>query len=137
MRFDHWPETLDYYIRSTSENPYKMGIFDCVSFVAKAMKHITGKDILDEIDYTDEKTGLKLLKKHDGLFKLADKQFNKVDILPYKNKNYCKRGDIVGFMTAAHGETLGICTGSEFVSPGKSELVYLPMADVVRAWEVR
>jgi hypothetical protein len=136
MRNQEWPELLNSYIKEHDKKIYKMGVFDCVTFISGLVKLITGANLLKGISYKGEKAGLTLLRKHNGLFNLTDKQMKKCGYYPYKNKAFTKRGDIVGFITETHGETLGVCIGSQFVSPGKDELVYLPMTQAVRSWGI-
>lgn len=136
MRVLDWTELLDGYIVENKDKEYKYGRFDCVMFSVELVKKIVGVDLLEGIDYEDMKTGLELLKKNEGLFKLTNKQVEKVglgEILPA----LAQRGDMVGCMTKAHGETLGVCVGSKFVSTGENGLVFLPMKEVVKAWRIK
>ena len=136
MRTLDWTEILDEYIIQNRYRKYKYGSFDCVLFSTELVKKIIGINLLEGIDYNDMKTGLDLLKKSGGLFKLTDLQMNKVGLktIPLA---FAQRGDVVGCMTEEHGETLGICIGSKFVSTGEDELVFLPMKEVIKAWRIK
>lgn len=136
MRSERWPEILDDYIRVNSGKEYKYGKTDCVMFASGFIKLITGKDTLKGKRYAGQKSALSLLKKSGGLFNLVDMQCEKAGF-PVIEVMKAKRGDVVGFMTEAHGETVGICVGNMFVSPGTDDLVFLPMAQAIRAWEVK
>lgn len=136
MRNELWPEILNDYIQLNIGKEYKYGKNDCVMFMAGFIRLITGKDVLAGKRYNGQKSALTLLKKHGGLFSLVDMQFKKFGLNLIKPLK-AKRGDVVGFVTEAHGETVGICIGSVFVSPGVHDLVFLPMTQAVRAWEVK
>ncbi len=135
MRNDRWPEILDDYIRENKAQVYKYGKADCIMFMAGFVKQITGKDVLKGKRYKGEKSALRLLKEFDGLFNLVNIQFEKVGFEPVEVMR-ARRGDVVGFETAAHGETVGICVGNMFVSQGIEDLVFLPMSTALRAWRV-
>lgn len=137
MRNELWPEILNDYIQLNLGKEYKYGKNDCVMFMAGYIRLITGKDVLAGKRYNGQKSAFTLLKRHDGLFNLVDMQFEKLGLKKISNVNKAKRGDIVGFVTKLHGETVGICIGSTFVSPGADDLVFLPMTQAVRAWEVK
>ena len=137
MRNELWPEILNDYIQLNLVKEYKYGKHDCVMFMAGFINMITGKDVLKGKRYNGQKSALTLLEKHGGLFNLVDMQFEKVGFKKISNVRKTKRGDVVGFITESHGETVGICIGSTFVSPGVHDLVFLPMTQAVRAWEVK
>ena len=135
MRKQNWPELLDKYITENNSQTYKYGVFDCVTFGAEWIALIMDVDILDGIKYKGIKSALSLLNKHGGLFKMTSVQMGKAG-LKKTHPALAKRGDIVGFMTEAHGETVGICIGRQVVSPGENKLIFLPMTDAVIAWEI-
>ncbi len=142
MRVDDWPELLDKFIRENDGKKYEHGRFDCVLFGAGIIKEMTGVNILDGesrgsrgIRYKDKKTALALLKRKGGLFKMTSVQMQDKGFVGI-NPRSSQRGDIVGFMTKAHGETIGVCVGADIVSPGEKELVYLPMTEAVMAWRI-
>ena len=137
MRNELWPEMLNDYIQLNFGKEYKYGKNDCVMFMAGFIRLITGKDVLKGKRYNGQKSALALLEKHGGLFKLVDMQFEKFGFKNITNVNKAKRGDVVGFITELHGETIGICIGSVFVSPGVDDLIFLPMTQAVRAWEIK
>jgi hypothetical protein len=136
MRYEQWPELLDQYVIDNQRKPYKYGTADCVTFMAGLVALITGKDVLKGKRYSGEKSALKLLKKHGGLYNLVDIQFEKVGFKKIDVMR-ARRGDVVGFKTEAHGETVGVCVGNMFVSQGSDGLVFLPMRKSELAWEVK
>ncbi len=141
MRCQDWPEKLDEYIRKNNGRKYEHGKFDCVLFgadiikIMTACRHGAGEDILTGIKYKDMKSAVTLLKRMGGLFEMTSVQMKEKGYWEV-NPRLAHRGDIVGFMTKAHGETIGVCVGTDIVSPGKTELVYLPMTEAVIAWRI-
>ena len=135
MRKQNWPELLDKYIRESGRREYEYQHFNCVTFGAAWVIISTGINMLKGIKYKDKNEALSILENSGGLFKMtedrmADAGFKTV------NPALAKRGDVVGFFTKTHGETVGICVGKQFASPGLHELVFLPMRDAVKAWEI-
>jgi hypothetical protein len=136
MRHEEWPEIMESYIQNNRGKEYKWSRQDCVTFMAQFVHIITGKDVLIGKRYAGEKSAMTLLKKYKGLFRLVDMQFKKFGLNKIKPLQ-AKRGDVVGFKTKAHGQTVGICVGNMFVSQGEDDLVFLPMSEAVKAWEVK
>lgn len=135
MRQQNWEILLDTYITVNKNVFFDYGESDCVRFCARWIMNATGKKVLKGILYRGVKSGERILKDGGGLWNLTTKQMQEIG-----NKEIpvtlAKRGDIIGIMTLAHGESVGICTGRNIVSPGDDGLVFLPMSEAHRAWEV-
>lgn len=136
MRFPEWPELMDDYINANNHKQYRYGVFDCVTFCAGLIKIISNINILEGVEYKDARSALRVLKSDTGLFDMTGKQMITFGMREIPT-GLTRRGDIVGFMTDAHGETVGVCVGSKFVSPGENDLIFLPMTEAVKAWGIK
>lgn len=103
------------FINSRQTVPYAWGRNknDCMSFMAGAVKALTGKDPARGLKWTSEKTGLALLEKLGGVEAALDARFERIPLA------FAKRGDIAGVPDAKLGIHPMIVEGEMLVCPGE------------------
>lgn len=81
MRVDNWPAKLNKYITANRDNQWEMGVHDCCTFAAGAVKAITGEDHMKEFRgkyNTPENSDEALTTIGDGdLYRTLAKKFGK------------------------------------------------------------
>ncbi len=102
------------FIDSRQNVPHDWGrkANDCMSFVAGAVKAQTGKDPARGLQWTNEKSGLRLLKKLGGVEAILDARFERIP------PAQAMRGDIAGVPDEALGIHPMIVEGMTLVGPG-------------------
>jgi hypothetical protein len=120
------------FIDSRQNTPHEWGRSknDCVSFVLGAVKAQTGHDRGTAIRWTDEKSGLKAIKKAGGLEAAFDRWFTRIP--PAK----AMRGDIAGVPDERLGIHPMIVEGEMLVAPGDKGNMRLPRRLMTMAWSI-
>lgn len=77
-RLEEWPKSLSSYLESKRMEPFGWGSNDCLTFVAGALKEITGNDYYEEYSgYSTEEGANEILFKNGGIIKIIEKHFGK------------------------------------------------------------
>jgi hypothetical protein len=120
------------FINERQNRPHEWGrnANDCASYVLLAAKAQTGHDRATSIKWTDEKSGLKAIKKAGGLEKAFDRWF--VRIPPAQ----AMRGDIAGVPDERFGIHPMIVEGLTLVGPGDKGNTRLKRQAMTMAWSV-
>lgn len=129
VRHLDWPERLAAFVEGRRFTPFVWGGNDCCLFAADAVLAITGTDLaLDHRGrYADARGALEIVGAPGGLAGLVD--------LPGRDPGLARRGDVV--LAEMQGrEVLGVCVGADYAAPGADGLVFRPMNEARRAWEV-
>lgn len=131
MRLDNWDLLLMDYIESQQNQPFIWGVNDCCHFAAKGAEIITGVGVGHLYPCDSALSAQRLLNDHGGVEGIADKHYTRRD-----NKNFTQRGDVVSAAVGVDELGLGICTGTDAVFKSENGLFYLPMINVLSAWEI-
>jgi len=120
------------FIDERQNRPHEWGrkANDCVSFVLGAAKAQAGHDRATAIRWTDEKSGLRAIKKAGGLEKAFDRWF--VRIPPAQ----AMRGDIAGVPDGRFGIHPMIVEGEMLVGPSDKGNRRLKRREMTMAWSV-
>lgn len=132
-RYPDWPERLWAFVEDRRRAPFVWAQNDCALFAADGVLALTGTDPAKAIRrrYTTATGAARLIKRAGGLGDLA------ASVLPNEiNPRMAQRGDVVLYTGTDEEPTLGLCIGSEAVSPGPDGLMLTPMARALRAWRV-
>lgn len=104
---------------------------DCVSFVLGAVKAQTGHDRATSFRWTDEKSGLKALKKAGGIEKAFDRWFTRIP------PAQAMRGDVAGVPDERFGIHPMIVEGEMLVGPGDKGNKRLRRREMTAAWSIK
>lgn len=123
---------LHAFIGSRQNTPHAWGRKenDCLSFAAGAVMAQTGKDPARGLQWKDEKSGLKLLKKLGGVEAVLDARFERIP------PALAKRGDIGAVPDDRLGVHPMIVEGLTLVCPGERGLRRCKREAMVTAWNV-
>lgn len=81
---------LHRYLATQARLPQRLGVVDCVTFVAEALKEGWGKDYLHELRYSDRRSAVRRLRTSGGLANAV------ADILgPMCPMSHLSPGDVV------------------------------------------
>lgn len=121
------------FIDSRQNRPHEWGrkANDCVSFVLGAVKAQTGHDRATVFRWTDEKSGLKALKKAGGIEKAFDRWFTRIPLAQ------AMRGDIAGIPDDRLGIHPMIVEGETLVGPGDKGNKRLKRREMTAAWSIK
>jgi hypothetical protein len=137
-RVNNWPSVLSAEIERARALPFQWGIHDCCLWPASVALALTERDPAFNWrgKYTTAWSAVKLWRAHsDGLLGLIHDGCAGVGFAPV-DVALAKRGDIVA---GKQGDFYvgGICIGRQFAGVGVSGLVFNPMCNAVRAWEIK
>ena len=132
MRNAHWPLKLDAAIEAARKKPFAWGEHDCCLWAANVVRDLVGVDFAAEYRgrYSDPRGALEQLAAHGGMETIATGALG--DPIPAK---MAQRGDVV-LVTSEGRPALAICAGATAAAPGQDALVFVPMAQWVKAWRV-
>lgn len=118
------------FIDSKQDTPHEWGRDknDCVSFPLQAVKAQTGKNRATALKWTDEKSGLKAIKKVGGIEAGFDRYFQRIP------PGQAMRGDIAGVPDERFGIHPMIVEGETLVAPGDRGNRRCPRRHMVMAW---
>lgn len=131
-RLENWQKSFSDFLDQHREKPFKWGENDCVYFVSKAVKSVTGEDHHSQYVY-DEKSGAEeILKNNRGIVGLLTKHFGQ----SHKNKWLARRGDVV--VMKLPEVTAGVVddTGQSIVSVSEKGIARLPLSSVCYVWSI-
>lgn len=131
-RLENWQKSFSEFLDQHREKPFKWGENDCVYFVSKAVKSVTGEDHHSQYVY-DEKSGAEeILKNNRGIVGLLTKHFGQ----SHKNKWLARRGDVV--VMKLPEVTAGVVddTGQSIVSVSEKGIARLPLSSACYVWSI-
>ena len=132
MRRDDWQPRLWSELQAAEHRPFAWGVHDCIRLTARcldAMLLDAHYLALAASLYSDQRTGLRLLKSRGGLDPFVSEHFGAA--LP---RNLARQGDVVA-ADLETGPAIGICTGPRF-AVASDGVLYLPLSLVRAAWRV-
>lgn len=137
-RLPDWEEKLAKYIAKCEKKKFAWGKFDCVIFSVGAISAMYGTNFLknEKIKYTDEKSGLELIKKQGkgSLWAIINTYAN-LHGFSSKNTARTRHGNLVGTKTKDNVELLGVMQDDgTMVVAQKEGLVRLPFSYVQKRW---
>jgi hypothetical protein len=120
------------YLAERATMPHEFGrkANDCLAFVAGAAKEQTGKDPARGLQWKDEKSALRLLKKLGGVEAILDARFERVP------PSLALRGDIAGVPDERLGIHPFVIEGKTICAPGARGLKRAPRLAMTIAWDV-
>lgn len=118
------------FIDSRQNTPHEWGRDknDCVSFPLQAVKAQTGKNRATALKWTDEKSGLKAIRKAGGIEAGFDRYFQRI------SPAQAMRGDIAGVPDERFGIHPMIVEGEMLVGPSLRGNKRLPRKVMTMAW---
>lgn len=133
MRQNNWNNNLSGLVRARKHTPFKWGENDCCTFMADAVKIITGNDIAVGYrgTYTDAASAQKVIDKFSGLENLLTHFFGQ----PH-GANNAKRGDVVTFTADNGAECVGVVCGTLIAAPGDAGLNMFDIRLAKKSWRV-
>lgn len=133
MRREDWPERLNRVIEQARGRRFAWGAHDCVTFAADCVRAMTDDDPLELLRgaYEGAAGAARLLAGMGGMQAAVGTRLGQ-PVPPAR----ARRGDVVLFESARHGQTLGVCVGAALVGPGEAGLLRLPMSQALLAWPV-
>lgn len=131
-RIEQWQRSFSDFLDQHRQKPFKWGENDCVYFVSKSVKSLTGEDHHTQYVYEDKDGAEQILKDNHGIIGLLTKHFG----IPHKNKWLAKRGDVV--IVKIPEITAGVVddTGQNIVSVSENGIVRLPLSAACRVWSI-
>ena len=140
-RLPGWEAKLHAAINSRRALPFHRARNDCVRFTCEVIEAITGVYLGDHWvkDYRSNLAAKRLLVRlgPDGFFSAANEVFVNVGFSPI-GWEWAQRGDPVFFNSnVGRGEQgLAICVGQMAVTPGKDQMIAVPMNKARAAWHI-
>jgi len=127
-------EKLNRYVQQHKDSEFIWGTNDCCTFASDWVAEVSGINPLEDLGhygkYTTAKEAKKLLKKLGGVKKIVDKVMgSKIPV------SFAGSGDLV-CGELGHGDTLGICIGTDSVFLGEESLVIKRTLTMKQAWRV-
>ena len=121
---------LHRFIDSRQNTPHEWGraANDCVSFVLDAVKAQTGEARASKLDWHDERSGLRVIKREGGLEAAFDRYFQRIP------PALAHRGDIAGVPDPGLGIHPMIVEGETLVGPADRGNLRLPRRAMTIAW---
>lgn len=101
---------------------------DCAGYVLDAVEAQTGVDRAPELDWTDERSGLRVITAEGGLEAAFDRRFQRIA------PSLAQRGDIAGVDKGELGIQPMLVEGVTLVGPGDRGNVRLPRRAMTIAW---
>jgi len=132
VRFADWPERLVEFIESRRHARFEWGVNDCCLFPADAVLAMTGTDRAADLrGHADEFSAMRVVRDAGGLPSLLASRLKERTVIWL-----AQRGDVV-CATLDGRETAGIVAGNgDWCTPGVERLVFRPMSEVTRVFEV-
>ena len=120
------------YLAERATMPHEWGrkANDCMSFPAGAVIAQTGKDPARGLQWKDEKSALKLLKRLGGVEAALDARFERIP------PAHAKRGDIAAAPDERFGVHPMIVEGVTLCAPGMRGLKRVPRSMMTAAWDI-
>lgn len=140
-RLPGWERKLHDAIDCRRRQPFHRARNDCVRFTCEVIQEITGVFLGGHWvkDYRSNLAAKRLLKKlgEDGFFAAANAVFVDAGLTPV-TWQLAQRGDPVFFNSnVGRGEQgLAICVGQMAVTPGKDQMIAVPMNKARAAWHI-
>lgn len=137
MRVESWESELWDTVEWARNEPYRIGAHDCVTFAAKVIKALTGKDHLGELTgkYDSERGALKFIRQlagDKGLAGATSKILEQTELPMAK----AGRGDLVMYRDDKDVEHLGICIGVDIAMLSSDGLLFINRGECVCCWLV-
>jgi hypothetical protein len=139
-RFDDWPHSLDVFLTSRRDVPFRWGENDCCLFACDAILIMTGVDLAHgfRASYDTARSARRFIREcgAEGVGELAD-QITAQHGLRCVPPSFAQRGDLV-LLEGEHGESLGIVSlcGTEILAPAEHCLAAVPFGKGERAWRI-
>ena len=126
-----WRKSLDAFITSRLNEPFKWGTNDCVMFAADAIIAMGGEDHAKQVrgTYSTAIEAERMLKDMGGLLRLASSAGTERPPLMSVS------GD-VGLVSDGDRQLLAVCIGTAWIAPGATGLSVIPFESAVAAWSV-
>lgn len=121
---------LHAFIDSRASVPHAWGrrANDCAGYSLDAVQALTGVDRAPELDWTDAKSGVRVIAAEGGLEAAYDRRFQRIA------PALAQRGDIAGVPDADFGIHPMIVEGGTLVGPGEVGNRRQPRAAMTIAW---
>lgn len=131
-RIEQWQRSFSDFLDYHRDKPFKWGENDCVYFVSKAVKSLTGEDHHSTYVYDTKDGAEQILNDNHGILGLLSKHFGH----SHKNKYMARRGDVV--LMKIPELTAGVVddTGQHIVSVSENGIVRLPLSAACRVWRI-
>lgn len=135
QRLPDWPERLAAFIEQRRHRPFAWGDNDCASFAAGAVAAMTGTDTAAWLpgSWVDEEAAASALRAGGGMGRIGSQVLG----APVRGPaaSMVGRGSVV--CVRLPRATLGVAAGNGYwCAPGAAGLVWRPMSEVRRAWEI-
>ena len=135
QRLPDWPERLAVYLQQGRHKAFSYGVNDCATFAAGALAAMTGASPAQWLPgrWDDEVQALDVLRHVGGLRGGSRLMLGRPTLGPAAA--LVGRGAVV--CVRLPEATLGVAAGNGcWCAPGAHGLVWRPMTEVRRAWEV-
>ena len=130
-RFENWPLILSEYLTEKEGVAFEWYKNDCSSFIAEAVKRITGEDFFKLYnDYHDERSAAVLLKKNGGPSGIITKCLGEGST----NILMAKRGDIVVVNEPLEAAGIVDDSGQRVAVLSKEGLIRIPLTKAKKFW---
>lgn len=135
QRFEDWPSRLSAAVEAARTTPFVWGVSDCCLFAADCVLAMTDVDLAAEYRgrYRSKRGAYATLKRRFGGGVEAAAR-HALDA-PLPSALMAQRGDVV-LVDTAEGPALGVCLGRHCGCRGRTETVFVPLANARLAWRV-
>ena len=111
--------------------PFVWGSNDCCTFAAAAVEALTGDDPMASVEHYDNPlAAARLVNDAGGLLALASSFLGEAE-----SPRMAAVGDVVLLLNEGR-EVLGICNGTNTISPGRDGMAVLEMTAASAAWKI-
>lgn len=136
LRRRGWERCFNHAIERARSRVFKLGAWDCCIFAADCVNAITGVDPAQDHRGMTQLQAARTIKAAGGLSAFVAAMATRAGLVA-RPVACAQRGDVVllagdGFFDA----TIAVCVGAEAVAPGKSGLVFQPMAGARACWHI-
>ena len=133
-RVSGWPEKLAGVVATAQDQPYVLGVWDCLRFSCTCIRDMTGVDYWPRFEgYRTRREALVTIKK---ISKTLAGAVTKVLEIEPQEVVFSKRGDLVLYHDGE--DHLGICIGASVAVLGAEGLEYVPITDkrLMCSWSI-
>jgi cell wall-associated NlpC family hydrolase len=132
QRIKGWEQRLYAVTVQAMGAPHAWGQNDCVTFVADAVRELTGVDLGDGLRGTyDSPLGALRVMHKLGANNVGDLA---ALYMPEVSPSQARRGDII--LASDPHDFLAVCVGRTAVGPSAHGMLHIPMEQAVRAFKV-
>jgi hypothetical protein len=118
-------------IETLSQEPWEWGAMDCCQFARRVLIETHGIDFAkDQPEYDNAFAAAKIIARAGGMESFVSSMLG--DPVP---RNLIRRGDVC-IADFPAGLATGICVGQSAAFASESGVVYIPMKQVIKGWNV-